>query len=168
MVMLFGREQTRAGLRRVYENTGASRLDRARKIYSYISQGCTNGLHSDAVPKPDAAKPPANTNIKVTETQAGGKETFSTTLAPQQLAFSKPTSNRPVPEPEQEEEDDLDLPVTPGTKCKRNGCKTVYESDEMNRKGDGPGAICTYHPKAVGTSASALWCLAHPNNGSSV
>lgn len=130
-----------------------------------ILQGCTNGPHSDAVPKTDAAKPSTNTNIKVTETQAGGKETFSTTLAPQQIALSTRLSKPLAPEPEQEEEDDLDAPVTLGTKCKRNGCKSVYESDEMNRKGDGPGATCTYHPKAVGTSASALRRTARPNNG---
>ncbi|EPT06080.1 hypothetical protein FOMPIDRAFT_83840 [Fomitopsis schrenkii] len=109
--------------------------------------GCTNGPHSDAVPKTDAAKPPTSANIKATETHAGGKETFSTTSAPQQIALST-VAPTPPPEPEKEEEDDLNAPVAPGTKCRRNGCKTVYESDEVNRKGDELGAICTYHPKA--------------------
>ncbi|KZT68176.1 chord-domain-containing protein [Daedalea quercina L-15889] len=110
--------------------------------------GCTNGPHSDAAPKSDTAKSSAGatSNLKMTETQAGGKETYSTTLAPQQIASAAPA---PVaPEPEQEEEDDLDAPVSPGTKCKHNGCKTVFESEEVNRRGDGPGATCTYHPKA--------------------
>ena len=131
-------------------------------------QGCTNGPHSDAVPRFDAAKPSTNTNIRVTGTQADGKETFSTTLAPQQIAPSTLAPDLPAPEPEQEEEDDLDAPVAPGTKCKRNGCKTVYESDEVNRQGDGPGATCAYHPKAVGTPASTLQTIVRPDNGSSV
>jgi len=36
--------------------------------------------------------------------------------------------------------------VTPGTLCRRNGCKTVYVSDAVNRQGDGEGTVCTYHP----------------------
>ncbi|KAH9934685.1 chord-domain-containing protein [Fomitopsis serialis] len=108
--------------------------------------GCTNGPHSDAAPKTDAAKPSTGANLKLTETQAGGKETYSTTLAPQQIALSSIASAPAAPEPE--EEDDLSASVAPGTKCKRNGCKTLYESDGANRKGDRPEATCTYHPKA--------------------
>ncbi|TFY55840.1 hypothetical protein EVJ58_g7994 [Rhodofomes roseus] len=111
--------------------------------------GCTNGPHSDAAPKTDTAKPSSGgANLKMTETQAGGKETYSTTLAPQQIALSSVAPAPVAPEPEQEEEDDLNAPVAPDTNCKRIGCKTVFESDEVNRRGDGPGATCTYHPKA--------------------
>lgn len=138
----------------------------ARITLTDMPQGCANGPHSDAAPKTDAAKPPTSANIVVTGTHADGKETFSTTLSPQQVV-STVTPTPPAPEPEQEEEDDFDAPVALGIKCKRNGCKVVYESDEVNRMGDGPGATCTYHPKAVGTSAPAPRGIAYPNIGSS-
>ncbi|KAF9262169.1 chord-domain-containing protein [Marasmius fiardii PR-910] len=45
-----------------------------------------------------------------------------------------------------EEEDDLDASVQAGTPCKRKGCKTTFVSDEVNRKGEGEGTKCVYHP----------------------
>ncbi|KAK7049246.1 hypothetical protein VNI00_005847 [Paramarasmius palmivorus] len=57
-----------------------------------------------------------------------------------------PAEALPPPQPIVEEEDDLDIPVQPGTACRRRGCKTTFVSDDENRKGDGEGTQCTYHP----------------------
>jgi len=54
-----------------------------------------------------------------------------------------------VEAPVVEDEDDLDVPVTPGTVCKRKSCGVAFVSDEVNRIGDGDKTICTYHPAAV-------------------
>jgi hypothetical protein len=48
-----------------------------------------------------------------------------------------------------EQEDDLSIPVKVGTTCQRKGCGVVFESDEVNRIGDGDGTVCTYHPAPV-------------------
>ena len=60
-----------------------------------------------------------------------------------------PAEALPQPQPIVEEEDDLDVPVQPGTACRRRGCKTTFVSDDENRKGDGEGTQCTYHPAPV-------------------
>jgi len=60
----------------------------------------------------------------------------------------KPTS-APKPEPVVTEEDDPAVAVAPGTQCKRQGCSAKFVSDAENRQGDGPGAVCTYHPRPV-------------------
>ena len=84
-----------------------------------------------------------------------GQELFSTHKLSSALPTSSTTSGlKPrAPVEEVEEDDDLDVPVTPGTKCKRNGCNVVYVSDEEHRLGDGDGTVCTYHPKQVSMHA---------------
>ena len=47
------------------------------------------------------------------------------------------------------EEDDLNATVPPGTVCRRKGCGVTFISDEVNRQGDGEGAVCHYHPLPV-------------------
>ncbi|EIM90554.1 uncharacterized protein STEHIDRAFT_50891 [Stereum hirsutum FP-91666 SS1] len=108
--------------------------------------------HSAEPVKEEAPKVPSSTtsDAKLTES-SNGKETYSNTSA------VPPTASAPAPAiatatappaPIPEVEDDLDAPVPPGTKCKHNGCDIEYVSDEENRKGDGEGAICTYHPQS--------------------
>ncbi|OBZ75425.1 Cysteine and histidine-rich domain-containing protein 1 [Grifola frondosa] len=77
-----------------------------------------------------------------------GKETYSSapsgSRTPLTLAVTAPIDVAPVVE---EEEDDLSVTVSIGEKCRHSGCKTTFESDEVNRQGDGEGTICWYHPK---------------------
>lgn len=53
------------------------------------------------------------------------------------------------PAPVVEEEDDPTIPVKVGTTCRRKGCGVAFESDDVNRIGDGEGTVCTYHPAPV-------------------
>ncbi|KAI0065484.1 chord-domain-containing protein [Artomyces pyxidatus] len=117
--------------------------------------GCTRGKHTTAEPaKPDLAKPTvksANETPRLTES-IDGKETYSSSQTPS-AAVSKPravaeSSKPPTPAPPVEEEDDLEIEVPAGTTCRRNGCKVAFVSEEENRKGEGPGAVCVYHPAA--------------------
>lgn len=96
-------------------------------------------------------------DVKMTES-SDGKETYTNTSAvPLTTTPSVPTSapapaittTTVTPAPVPEIEDDLDAPVPPGTKCKHNGCSVEFVSDEENRKGDGEGATCMYHPQNV-------------------
>ncbi|KAH8829507.1 chord-domain-containing protein [Flagelloscypha sp. PMI_526] len=94
----------------------------------------------EPTPKPTTA--PSSAKVQ------DGVETFST----KSLASSLPRQ-RPAPaEPEVEEEDDLEAIVTSGSACKHNGCKTTFESNEVNRLGDGPGTECLYHPRPCKSS----------------
>ncbi|CCL99326.1 uncharacterized protein FIBRA_01344 [Fibroporia radiculosa] len=111
--------------------------------------GCARGPHTDEVPEVLAPKSSsANVELKMTESQTI-TETYVS--GPSESAMPPLKAQPPVttapPAPVVEDEDDLSVPVQPGTSCKRNGCKTVFESDDINRVGDGPGALCTYHPK---------------------
>jgi len=76
----------------------------------------------------------------------GGKETFSNSTK----TLAQPDSKLLKPAPAVEEEDDPSVPVAFGTSCKRKGCGLLFVSDEENRKGDGPGTKCIYHPAPVG------------------
>jgi hypothetical protein len=55
-----------------------------------------------------------------------------------------------------EEDDDPSMPVKAGTTCRRKGCDVVYESDEVNRIGDGAGTVCTYHSAPVSPTSNNL------------
>ena len=111
-------------------------------------------MHSADVPKVEPSGT-ATPNKPPTMTESiDGKEvytTFSTPSRPQKLAersaaipIAPPASSKEV-----EDEDDLEATVPYGTTCKRAGCKATFVSDEESRTGDGPGAKCVYHPKAV-------------------
>jgi hypothetical protein len=85
----------------------------------------------------------------MTET-ADGKEVYTTASIPRP---QKPTERAPaIPAAPNNEakadEDDTDAVVSPGTACKRAGCKVSFVSNEENRNGDGPGTMCLHHPGA--------------------
>lgn len=124
-------------------------------ILNPIVQGCTRGVHSDEAPKvePPAKSSTPNKSLTMTES-ADGKEVYTSSPArsrPQEPARLSPASPvaPPVPIKKVEEEDDLEAIVPNGTPCQRAGCKVTFVSDEENRRGDGPGAKCVYHPGAV-------------------
>ncbi|KAJ7445703.1 HSP20-like chaperone [Mycena galericulata] len=110
--------------------------------------GCTQTeRHTDEAPKVEAAKPSPSANITVTE--SGGKEVYSSTSnapnVPKQR-IDEAVATAVVRPTVTEEEDDLNIPVSVGTGCKHKGCGVAFVSDELNRKGDGEGTVCTYHP----------------------
>ena len=94
----------------------------------------------------------------MTSSSTGGSETYTSGTSTPSLGSKAPTEAVPAPKFE-EEEDDLSAPVPVGTKCRHNGCKVEYESDELHRKEGGEAAECTYHPKPVSRSfTSASVC----------
>ena len=107
-----------------------------------------SGQHTVQAPKPEAPKPTSAANLTVTENKAG-QEVYSSAAAPVPA-----TSSAPVPPPpvEEEEEDDLSVEVPVGTTCRHKGCGKTFVSNEVSRLGEGEGAICTYHPRAVRSS----------------
>jgi hypothetical protein len=76
-----------------------------------------------------------------------GKEVYSSNAQNQRIETVAAAVVRPTPVIE--EEDDLNIPVSVGTACKHKGCGVAFVSDEVNRKGDGEGTVCTYHPSPV-------------------
>jgi hypothetical protein len=106
-------------------------------------------LHTDEAPEvPAPAIKTSSIDSKLIIKEAkDGAEVYSTG-APK-FASPKPSIPPPVEAPVVEDEDDLDVPVTPGTVCKRKSCGATFVSDEVNRIGDGDETICTYHPAAV-------------------
>ncbi|KAF9820119.1 hypothetical protein IEO21_01552 [Rhodonia placenta] len=109
--------------------------------------GCTKGAHTDEAPKVEAPTSSANVDLKMTGSTQSGTETYSSLPLGVRAAVPAAPAPPPAPAPVDEEEDDLSASVAAGTKCRRSGCQTVYESDDVNRAGDGPGTVCTYHPK---------------------
>jgi hypothetical protein len=108
-------------------------------------QGCARGNHTDEAPVVEAPKLTSSANLKMTSSAAG---TESYSLKPTVESVSKPATP-PPPAPLVIEEDDVNTPVSVGTTCKRNGCKSTFVSDEVNRNGDGEGTVCVYHPAPV-------------------
>ncbi|KAG6891333.1 hypothetical protein C0992_008787 [Termitomyces sp. T32_za158] len=70
------------------------------------------------------------------ETYSSGSPSVSVSVPPQ------PSIVTPV----EIEEDDISVVISPGTACRRNGCRVTFVSDSVNRQGDGEGSVCTYHP----------------------
>lgn len=106
-------------------------------------------MHTDEapeVPAPSIKTSSVDSNLILKEAKDGA-EVYSTG-APK---FAPPKTSVPplVEAPVVEDEDDLNVPVTPGTICKRKSCGVAFVSDEVNRIGDGDETICTYHPAAV-------------------
>ncbi|RDB20947.1 Cysteine and histidine-rich domain-containing protein [Hypsizygus marmoreus] len=107
-------------------------------------RGCTEAeRHSDETPKVDAPNPSSATIFALSDSSSS-KEVYSSS----ERLTTRSASPAPTPAPAIEEEDDLNVTVNPGTLCRRNGCKTAFVSDDVNRKGDGEGTICTYHPSS--------------------
>ncbi len=103
--------------------------------------------------KQDAPKASPDVNLKMTSAESG-KETYSSNpRATQTLAKAAPPE--PVAPPE-EEEDDASVPVEPGTKCRRNGCKHAFVSDAVSRVEGGDESECRYHPLPVSQTRSCL------------
>ena len=124
-------------------------------VYNSFVQGCTRGVHSAEAPKvePPATSSTPNRSLTMTES-ADGKEVYTSSSArrrpqePAKLPGAIPVA-QPVPAEKVEEEDDLEATAPQGTPCQRAGCKVTFVSDEENRKGDGPGTKCVYHPGVV-------------------
>jgi hypothetical protein len=74
-----------------------------------------------------------------------GKEVYSSTgICDNRANVNVTAVSAPI-----EEEDDLGASVKSGTLCRRNGCRTVFVSDDVNRIGEGEGTVCTYHSAPV-------------------
>ncbi|KAJ7470271.1 HSP20-like chaperone [Mycena latifolia] len=106
--------------------------------------GCTQTeRHTNEAPQVEAPKP-SSTNLTMTEAGSDGKEVYSSSNTQNQRI--EPVATAVVRPTVIEEEDDLNTSVSVGTACKHNGCGVAFVSDELNRKGDGEGTVCTYHP----------------------
>lgn len=89
-----------------------------------------------------------------------GSETYGVApkppSAPAVAAATVAVAPTPPPAaPKETEEDDLSAPVTDGAKCKRMGCKAVWEGEGVSR-GSGEKAECTYHSQAVCLSSGGV------------
>ncbi|KAI5124383.1 hypothetical protein M0805_008986 [Coniferiporia weirii] len=115
-------------------------------------EGCQTGVHTtERIVQPERHKDPAPGNLQVTQT-GDGKETFTTTASVSYFSVLPPAASKPQKpiSPPAEEEDYINQPVTPGTRCKRNGCNVEFISDEESRLGSSSSdhAVCTYHPSS--------------------
>jgi len=99
-----------------------------------------------AAPKPTPAASAPTTVDGGVETYGSATPSKPATPAAE-AALHAPT---PAPEVRVEENDDLSIPVPAGAKCKRLGCGAEWEGEEISR-GNGPKAVCHYHPMNVST-----------------
>ncbi|KAJ7724085.1 HSP20-like chaperone [Mycena maculata] len=110
--------------------------------------GCTQTeRHTDEAPRAvEVPKTSSSTNITMTE--SGSTEVYSSNDVPKASAqrMEEAVATAVVRPTVIEEEDDLNIPVSVGSACKHKGCGVTFVSDEANRKGNGEGTICTYHP----------------------
>jgi len=106
--------------------------------------GCTKGTHTDDAPQLEAPKSTSGVNLKVIENPLGNTSESRASNGPMPIAAVAMAPAPPAPVIE--EEDDPSIPVKAGTTCQRKGCGVAFQSDEVNRVGDGPGTLCTYHP----------------------
>jgi len=119
-------------------------------------QGCAEtDRHTNEAPVVEQAAASSTPKAHPSKTESDtGKETYSSGISipkpqvPSTAISSAPAVNLPPPAVV-EEEDDLNVPVKPGTTCKRKGCGVTFVSDEVNRNGDGEGTKCVYHPAPV-------------------
>ncbi|CAG8672539.1 5905_t:CDS:2, partial [Scutellospora calospora] len=117
--------------------------------------GCTKGRHSNEVPPPPesdetskeseiiSSKPSVEPTI-----DKNGVEIYNSgpTYTPiESKPVDLPQNTKIAPQEEKPEEDDLNIPVTPGTVCKRASCNTPYV-DDITSRNEGPQAKCVYHP----------------------
>lgn len=104
---------------------------------------------------PIVAPAPVAVKTEAPSTVAGGVETYGS-AKPKPAAVAAAANEAPIhtptpapaPQKEVEEEDDLSVPVPEGAKCKRLGCGADWKGEAVSR-GDGPEAVCHYHPMAV-------------------
>lgn len=91
----------------------------------------------------------------MTSAESDGKETYSSNPRAATQTLAKVAPPEPVPPPE-DEEDDTSIPVEPGVKCRRNGCKHTFVSDAVSRLEGGDESECRYHPLPVSQIRSFL------------
>lgn len=102
--------------------------------------GCTESeCHTEIAQKIDPPKSSPTVGLTVSGS-ASGKEIFTSPADHTTISIPPPAPAVII------EEDDTSVAVKPGTPCRRNGCKVLFVSDEVNRQGDGQDAVCTYHP----------------------
>ncbi|CAK9781265.1 chord-domain-containing protein [Cutaneotrichosporon oleaginosum] len=105
---------------------------------------CARGRHTDSKAEVPA---PAAPVAEAPKTTAGGVEVYgSARPAPAEVPESAIAPAAPPTPAPVEEEDDESLPVPDGAKCKRFGCGAAWRGAAASR-GDGPDAVCTYHPQ---------------------
>lgn len=114
-------------------------------------QGCGKGPHLPTPEKPPKELSKPSIPLDLPLSSEGGTEVFASgPSVPKSISqpstTPKPANTNPA---FVEEEDDSTVDITPGTQCRRNGCKVEFVSNEENRHGDGDGTVCTYHPGAV-------------------
>ncbi|KAJ3753967.1 HSP20-like chaperone [Lentinula raphanica] len=111
-------------------------------------KGCVEtDRHTNDMPDPEPKAPTTSSEAKKVP-----QKDLHASVAPSNPVLPTVTTE-PVPAPpllppppvHEEEEDDLSVRITPGTTCRRNGCKITFVSDEENRMGDGEGTRCVYH-----------------------
>lgn len=107
--------------------------------------GCAYGTHTSEKATP--AKPVVTAPSAINKGAGAGTQSPAPSLAPPTPALGTSRTPTPAPPVEVEDEDDLTVSVTPGTMCKRSGCRKTFVSDEVSRQGDGEEAQCTYHAK---------------------
>ncbi|KAI9340980.1 HSP20-like chaperone [Pilaira anomala] len=115
--------------------------------------GCTYGRHTTEVAEVPATSTPSTEKPAANHVTKEGVEVYGKPTPPAAAAAAPPVV-APAPEkpkeevkPEKLEEDDESIPVPEGTTCKRRGCGRVWK-DPATSRGDGPEAICHYHPGA--------------------
>ncbi|KAF8797898.1 chord-domain-containing protein [Phlegmacium glaucopus] len=112
--------------------------------------GCTEAeTHSDAQVQSPSKLQSIDHNITAEQT-ADGKELFqvkpqSDAVPPSNGGAPATTAMPATPVPVLEL-DDLNKEVAVGTVCRRKGCGITFVSNEVNRRGDGEGTVCSYHP----------------------
>ncbi|KAK1927538.1 HSP20-like chaperone [Papiliotrema laurentii] len=109
---------------------------------------CAQGRHTTEAPV-NAAPASSSQQAAPTLVHEDGSETYGATPKPPSTpaASTITTATPPPPSPKETEEDDLSVPVPEGSRCKRLGCKAVWEGEAVSR-GDGEKAKCVYHPQA--------------------
>jgi hypothetical protein len=121
-------------------------------------QPCTKGTHSTAPPpKPATTSNDAQASSGPSYVNEDGKEVYGAKPKPptDTDSSSKPpattaiTPAAPAPAKVEIEEDDESVPVPEGSRCKRLGCGSTWEGEDISR-GEGDKASCTFHPQSVG------------------
>ncbi|KAG7086643.1 hypothetical protein E1B28_002584 [Marasmius oreades] len=109
--------------------------------------GCAEtDSHTHKAPEPEPSVSSSSSQPTIREEKPiSAVEPPKTSSIPVRIVNQGPFTALPHPI-QIEEEDDLDVPVQEGTPCKRKGCKTTFVSNEVNRKGEGEGTKCVYHP----------------------
>ncbi|KDQ60662.1 hypothetical protein JAAARDRAFT_31637 [Jaapia argillacea MUCL 33604] len=113
--------------------------------------GCSQGPHTDSAPVIEAPRPSQAQTSKNLQRVEENVTSPTSSAVPGTQTPLRSGSMTPLPAKVDmsslvdADEDDLETPVPTGTKCRRKGCEVAYVSDEIHRRPDGEGAVCTYH-----------------------